>query len=591
VPDVLTSLALPGVLALAVSVVVTAGVRRVATLVGVVAVPKADRWHRERIPLLGGVALAVTVGFAVLVSPVRDRSIAILLGGAFTLFVVGLVDDLRPLKPQTKLLAQILVATTLAALGLQLRLTGVPFLDVLVTLVWIVGITNAMNLLDNMDGLAGGIAAIAVSFRLVFFLMDGNVEGATFAAIVLGALVGFLLFNFNPASIFMGDAGSLFVGTLVSGLSLVGGWPYSRGVASVLLFPVLILLVPIFDTTFVTLARTLAGRPISQGGRDHTSHRLVALGLSERQAVLLLWVVAALSGAVAFLSYRYGLSYTVVLVVFLLFGLSLFGIYLGRLQVYPAGEVRLAEGATFVSVIADFSYKRQVGTVISDVGLIVLAFYSAWLLRYEGEFSAADPRFIQSMPVVIAWQVFAFGIYRTYQGIWRYTSISDLIHLVKAATLGTMGSALTVVAVYGAEGWSRSVFVLDWLLLLVFVSASRISFRAIGEMLQPRAGDQRVLIYGAGDGGVMVLRELLNNRSLGLRPVGFIDDDRSKHRTQIHGVPVLGGREALPHLISEEFVSHLIVSSAKIPGDVLEEVGGACEEAGVAVVRASLRIE
>ena len=330
----LASLILPAALALGVSIVLTAGVRHLALLVGIVAVPKADRWHRDRIPLLGGVAMAGAVTGATLLAPVREPSILILLAGALTLFFVGLVDDVAPLKPQTKLVAQIVVATTLAALDLQLRLTGIAALDVIVTLVWIVGITNALNLLDNMDGLAAGIAAIAVSFRLAFFLMDGNLQGATFAAIVLATLVGFLCFNFSPASIFMGDAGSLFVGTVVAGLSLVGEWPYSRGIASVLLFPVLVLLVPIFDTTFVTIARVLAGRPISQGGRDHPSHRLVALGLSERQAVVLLYAVAAMSGSVAYLSYRYGLSYTVVLVVFLVFGLALFGIYLGRLQVY-----------------------------------------------------------------------------------------------------------------------------------------------------------------------------------------------------------------------------------------------------------------
>src|SRR5690606_34858751 len=145
-------------------------------------------------------------------------------------------------------------------------------------------------------------------------------------------------YNFNPASIFMGDTGSLFVGFMVAGLSLVGGWPYSRGTALVLVLPVLVVLVPIFDTTFVTLARLLAGRPVSQGGRDHTSHRLVALGMTERQAVLTLYALAAGGGGIAWLSYRYGLSYGAVLALLLALGTALFGTFLGRLQVYPEGQ-------------------------------------------------------------------------------------------------------------------------------------------------------------------------------------------------------------------------------------------------------------
>ena len=221
---------LAAVLAFAVSFGLTVLVKRLAQRVGAVAVPVADRWHRGRVPLLGGLAIGAAVLVAAAVVPIRDIGMLWLLAGATVLLAVGTVDDLRPLKPQSKLVVQILVAAALAGLGLQLRLTGYAALDVLITLVWIVGITNALNLLDNMDGLAAGIAAITAGFRVVFLLADGNVEGAALAAAVVGASAGFLVHNFNPASIFMGDAGSLFLGVMVAGLSLVGGWPYSRNV-------------------------------------------------------------------------------------------------------------------------------------------------------------------------------------------------------------------------------------------------------------------------------------------------------------------------------------------------------------------------
>ena len=185
-----------------------------------------------------------------------------------------------------------------------------------------------------MDGLAAGIGLIAAAFRCYFFLEDGNLAGAWLAGALAGALAGFLLFNFQPASVFMGDTGSLFIGLMVGGLNVMGPSPYSRGTVAVLLLPVLLLLVPLFDTAFVTVARTMAGRSVAQGGRDHTSHRLVALGLSERGAVLALWAMALASGGVAVLSYRYGLPYTATLV-----GLLVAGVRGAGRQARPAARV------------------------------------------------------------------------------------------------------------------------------------------------------------------------------------------------------------------------------------------------------------
>ena len=308
----MTAVIFAAVLAFAASFGLTVVVKRLALRAASSPCRGPTAGNAARVPLLGGLAIGAAVLAAAAVVPIRDVSMLWLLAGA-TVMMAAHLDDIRPLKPQSKLVVQILVAAALAGLGLQLRLTGYAALDVVITLVWIVGISNALNLLDNMDGLAAA-SPHQRRFRVIFLLGDGNAEGASFAAVIVGALLGFLVHNFNPASIFMGDAGSLFLGVMVAGLSLVGGWPYSRNVASVLLLPVLMLLVPIVDTMLVTVTRTLAGRPVSVGGRDHTSHRLVALGLSERSAVLVLYLVAVVSGGVALGSYRYGLSQMVVVV-------------------------------------------------------------------------------------------------------------------------------------------------------------------------------------------------------------------------------------------------------------------------------------
>ena len=195
---------------------------------------------------------------------------------------------------------------------------------------------------------------------------------------------------------------------------------------------------PIFDTTFVTVARTLAGRPISMGGRDHTSHRLVALGLSERAAVLLLYLVAVAAGAIAFVSlsdravadggadrllrHRAG---------------AVRRLPRPRSQVYPADQERRPAGPGVVRLISDFTYTRQVGTVCIDAVLVVLAYYTAYLLRFEGRLDAEVPAFVQSLPVVLVCQLAAFALFRVYQGMWRYTSVGDFIRLAQAATVGT----------------------------------------------------------------------------------------------------------------------------------------------------------
>lgn len=564
----------------------------VARRLGIVAKPKADRWHRSVIPLLGGVAIAAAVFTTTAVFAVADRELLILIAGAGVLFVVGVIDDVRALTPQTKLVLQILTAAAMAGFGLQLSITGLPQLDFLLTLVWLVGITNAFNLLDNMDGLAAGIAAITVSFRLAFLLHDGDLAVAQVAASVVGACLGFLVHNFNPASIFMGDAGSLFLGFMVAGLSLAGTSAYPRSTLSVLLLPVLILLVPIFDTSFVTIVRTLAGRSVSVGGRDHTSHRLVASGLTERGAVLLLYGVALLCGGIAFHAYTVGLRENVVFIVLLGIGLALFGLYLARVQVYPEGEsAQLAERG-FVRLLADFPYKRHIATVCMDSLLMVVAYYAAYRLRFEQTYQAEEPLFTASAPIVLVCQLAAFEACRAYQGVWRYTSLPDLIRLAKAATLGTAAAVLTLLLLYRFKDYSRAVFVIDWILLLIFVGGSRVSLRVFDEVLRSSKNDlRRVLIYGAGDGGVLTLREIRNNPSLARQVVGFLDDNRWKQGTLIYDLPVLGGVDAIEALIEKHAIVEIIVASRKIPAERLEELSRICEERDVRVVRAWLSLD
>jgi UDP-GlcNAc:undecaprenyl-phosphate GlcNAc-1-phosphate transferase len=593
-----TSYAFSFGVALATSVVLTFAVRALARRLGLVAKPRADRWHRRPTALFGGVG--IFLGFAIsyfLRRPADVQGDALLLLCAGGMFVLGLVDDLVQLKPYSKLVGQIVFSTVFTMFGLRLHWVPSAVLDQGLTIFWLVGITNALNLLDNLDGLAGGVAAIGSAYLVYFCHAAGQHSAAALSAAFCGAVLGFLVFNFNPASIFMGDCGSLFLGFFLGGVALVNNQTgLRRNVIAVLTIPVLLLLIPIVDTTLVTLSRKLHGRRVSQGGRDHTSHRLVALGLSERAAALTLWGLAAASGGVAVLVRNLSWAVTALLVPVFALGLLFFLIFLGRVTVYaPVTDENAQLGRALLPTLADFTYKRRIFEVVHDLAWILLAYYAAFLLRFDGAF--VQPyylKFVLSLPIVIVTQIAAFLALGLYRGLWRYTSMSDLSTLGKAVGGGWIASTVAVMFVFRFDGFSRGMFVMDFVLLLGAIAGSRISFRLLRTWIarfQQADGGKRVLIYGAGDGGELLLRELQNNRELGLLPVGFVDDDPQKQGRVIHGVRVLGGLERLSELAGSERVEEIVISTSKLAAERNAQVTELCQSAGLPCRRMRIALE
>ncbi len=325
----------PAVLSLILTLILTPLVRALARRWGVIDRPKSDRWHRQPTALLGGIAFVVPIVVVRLtLGPPLARDWVVWAGSAW-LFLVGLVDDLFHIRPYQKLLGQLVGAALVIGQGLSLTETGAVPLDMAITVLWVVGITNALNLLDNMDGLAAGIAAIAAGFFAAYFQRHGQPDTARDFAVVAAALVGFLVFNTNPASIFMGDCGALFLGFFLAAGSL-HGVPEEQTLHPwrSLLVPVLILAVPIFDTTLVSVLRKLSGRAIFQGGRDHSSHRLVAWGLSERTAVWVLYGLAVISGGLSILVAQLDVKIGIVICLVDAVALLGFGIFLAQAPVY-----------------------------------------------------------------------------------------------------------------------------------------------------------------------------------------------------------------------------------------------------------------
>ncbi len=585
----------------ALSVILTPFVKRLAQKTGQVAVPRDSRWHKKETAMLGGVGIfcammtvwlgaAGYAGWSIYGHPFLPMMVC-----AGAMFALGLADDILNIAPQHKLAGQIVITSILVFFGFRLGWTDSKTINLFLSILWIVGITNAFNLLDNMDGLSAGIAFIGGAFLFLFLYLNPGQSAFSGPVLLmgsayLGAILGFLIYNFNPASIFMGDAGSLFIGFVLASLTVMGGPPQTIGggyvhLLLVIAIPILLLFIPILDTGFVSVMRKLFHRRISQGGRDHSSHRLVAIGFSERKAVLVLYAFSALSGLIALSINRLGMGTSLVIVVLYLLLVLFFWIYLAKVKVYPEESILSGVGrGALTPILIEITYRRRLFEVLLDLILITVAYYTAYLLRFEGVLGGNFDFFLKSLPLMIACQILSFYVFDVYRGVWERTSVIDLIGYIKALTVGTIMPMLTLLFAYRFSSFSRAVFVIYWGLMLILVSLSRLSFRLLDEGVRKVNPEGRpVLIYGAGLGGQMALREIETNRELGLRAVGFMDDNPSIKRKKIRGYPVFGGEEDLEEIINRYPIKEIIVSFRENSEEKKRDLMALCTRMGVEI--------
>jgi len=275
-------------------------VRRAALALDLVDAPAQRKIHRTPMPLLGGAAIFLGAIAAVLIiyrGEPEPTVIGVLLATT-VVALTGLIDDYRPLPAWAKLAGQVAGFLILVAFGIRVRLPLPEPFDYAITLLWLLGITNAINFLDNMDGLSAGIAAVTTSFILLLALTNGQFLVSALAAALLGACLGFLRYNFPPALIFMGDVGSLFLGFLLAVMGIQLRFPENSNFVTWMV-PVFLLGLPIFYMTLVVVSRLRRGLSPNTAGRDHTSHRLVRLGFSPREAVLILYLFSGILGMMA----------------------------------------------------------------------------------------------------------------------------------------------------------------------------------------------------------------------------------------------------------------------------------------------------
>ena len=552
---------------LVLSLILTPVVRRFAVKYKFVSYPKQDRWRMRVVASLGGIAIFASFLIPYLIFGSHGLKSVGFVFGAFGIFWLGLFDDIIHIKPDTKLIGQIMIACVTIMFGINFNIASTPLINIPLTIFWIVGVVNAFNLLDNMDGLCAGVTSIAALILCIHSIMNNNAQLAVVALIILGSTLGFLKYNFNPAKIFMGDCGSMLLGYTLAAIALLGTSKEKSGLLITMAIPVLVLAVPIFDTIFVTLARSINNRPISQGGRDHTSHRLVTLGLSEKNAVLLLYAISAVCGVSAVLYTVLNVIHMSILLTLLVIGLFIFGMFLGtEVNIYSAIELNNLNNKKKLNgqlIFSGFIYnKRRIAEVILDFIIISVSYVTAFILRFEGAaFGINIPIIVESLPIVLIIKLITFYLFGLYRGVWRYIGLYDVIAIFKATSFGSILSIVFLLFLFRFQHYSRTVFIIDWLITFISISGARILFRIYKEFFANiRVGGKRVLIFGAGDAGEMTLREIRQNRALLYKPIGFIDDDVDKVERIIHGVRVLGRSDTLEKLIYKYKIDELLVA-------------------------------
>jgi UDP-GlcNAc:undecaprenyl-phosphate GlcNAc-1-phosphate transferase len=555
-----------------------------------VARPREDRWHKRTTPIIGGVGifagLAAGVLAAVAVGAVGGSHEEVLgiLAGCAVIFAAGLLDDVFGLPPVAKIVAQLGASAIVLSTGLKVTIVTNHYLAIAIATLWLVGMTNAFNMLDNMDGLAATLAAIAA----LFFAIDAatlhpNDTVLVVSLALFNACLAFLPFNLRRrggASIFMGDSGSQVLGFTLAACGIAATLKVAQTTVATILLPLLILAVPILDTTLVTIIRMFEGRPLYQGGRDHSSHRLVYHGLSDRRAVILLATISAALGAT---SLTYGViddkRVTVIGVLLTFAFIVQFASFLADVDRSPTAKPERREGR-FRSFII---HRRRFVEVVVDGVVIIAAFYGAYVLRLGSDGTSAQWAFmVATVPVLLFVRYLVFIPMSLYRGVWRYADARDAIRVAVAVALSELIAFGFMSASRTRGDFPRAIFVIDAVLCYLLVASSRFweraAYRGVAS-LRSSGTRQRALVVGAGRSGRSFAREL--RETPGVQVVGFVDDDPRLWRRRMLGAPVLGTIDEMREIVAEGRPHVVYVAIPNAASERLEIVTNACHDLGV----------
>lgn len=578
------------------SLIATPLVIHLAKLRGWVVAPRPDRWHTKPTALMGGIAIYFSFISMLLASSIYfgfDWLIALALT---VMFITGLVDDLLELKPIYKLLAQVVSTFILVYKGYIFGNDLLGWIGVPITFLWVIGITNAINLLDNMDGLSAGISAIVALIIGVISIIEGDTQTALLSFLLAGATLGFLRYNFNPAKIFMGDCGSLFLGFALSYLALsVQKNLNDASVYIIMILPLSLMVIPILDTSLVTIKRLISGRKIYMGGKDHTSHRLVAMGLTEKKAVLLLYGIGLLWGVTTvFLSSYKDSSLYLPIVAILLIATAFFGLFLSNVKVYNESEEKIAYlrsrgqnvdmGGVLLRLL--LMNKKIIFGVSFDILIISAAFFLT--AKVTGMDASANYTIFALFILV---KILSFFIANSYRKTWRFISFTDLNSNFISGFVASVLLFILTNTLFGNTSMPVYFFLIDFILSFSGIIVMRVFFKYFREtILRYRTYTDKVVIYGAGELGHMLSKQLFISDKYRYKPVAFIDDDATMKNTIINGIEIMGTPDNVVDVCKSTNANIVIAASSLIDDEKLTQMKPILQQHNIRLVRFEARM-
>lgn len=609
------------VIPLILSLVVTPYVIGFAERIGAMDMPNDRKVHKYPIPRLGGIAIYISffVGliFSLYLQPsihpfgtiTPDTGIMLVVSLSIVL-ILGIWDDLKQLSPGKKFIGQVLAASIVYLAGfrisaitspMDLALLDLGIFDFPATILWVVGITNAFNLIDGLDGLASGVALIvAVTISLISF-MKNDIGSAMLALLLAGAVLGFLRYNFNRARIFLGDSGSLFIGFTLAILSMTSSTKGSTAFS--IIVPFLTLGLPIMDTMLAMTRRFLRSmfpeqkeyKPfirkmltLFDPDKGHIHHQLINLGLSHRKVVLLLYVVSVAFGVGAFaVTVTNTLSAIPILIA------------ISVATIIGVSQLKYKEMAVLRNGYLLPIYKMQLMNNtfflgFLDIAFIIISFVSATVLASLGQSDLAyNQSVFKTIMLVSGIQLVIFYFSGLYKGTFHQWGLGDILKIIKVVSIA-VAATWGVFALFPKIGFhfNITILIIDFYLLITLVMGTRISYQILNYFSKRgERGKKNVLIYGADIKGGLMLQEMVDDTSLQISPVGFLDDDPKLEGKRLNGYPIFGGHWKLERLINTKGIAEVILSNDSIKPTIMKRLIEIARNHNIVIRKFKVRFE
>ncbi|MCH8567127.1 MAG: hypothetical protein LAT67_02630 [Balneolales bacterium] len=616
----LLSILIPIVLSLA----ITPRVIHFAKKIGATDNPGDRKVHTTVMPRIGGLAIflssAISIIALFLLFPEtfsvvfeNKQSASVLIFSFVALFALGFRDDLKPLSPEIKFGVQLLLATLIYFAGFKISnitnplgsgILDVGILDFPLTIIWIIGITNAFNLIDGLDGLAAGVAVIASFSIFIVSAMSGQVVSAILALTLAGSLIGFLRYNFNPAKIFLGDSGSLLIGFSLALLSIQSTAKISTGFA--LLFPILVLLLPITDT-LVSMARRLLGSYLERNPDDtsrsllrrlygmftpdksHIHHRLLSLGLSHRNTVLVLYAVSIFFAFSAFLFIQIDTvarSVTIAIMLGVLLALCI-----KKLRYY---EMAIFNNGLMIPFYEKWILNRLHFVRLADVCFITVSFFLSYLLLRSLNLDQVNlAQFENSILWILPLQLTTMWITGLYREKMSSIGLGNVLNIF-ASVVYAIGLTSVVFAIMEVLPLVAAIqfLVINFYFLLTFVLGFRITYQAMRFWYnRDKQTGKNVLIYGAGHNGVLILKNIMDLSNNNTKVIGFLDDNPALEGKRINGYPIFGGHWELEKNHLSKKIDSIYLCDEAIKSENLIRLQSTALQKGISVKKLILSLQ